>query len=568
MSFGKEYGSYVKQQLHAMSDDRLRWELEALGFKPGPITDSTRGVLKKKLQRLRLESTVKRSSNGDHSNRSGWTSRSHEAERRRASSSPYVAARYDDDDDEEDDYDDDEVEDDDDSVTVERAPHRHSWSTSAYSTSRGHDGRDRLGLESRRSLGANVQTSPTGQAYPREGAWRRGVSLGGEGLGRATAEPYRTTVGYTGRLTEENGDFRQSWPINRAQPRSSYLHEHREDDYHIPSTGYQRSHVPSSKDNTQWVQPKSWCKSLEYYLARLLWGLSVLLFLVFIGIITAKSGILNTQQETSLKLLPSVCEGRQDEYCKAEQKKITFQMLSELYDYLSFEAGRFECGNPDGRSSKCVPISAARDHVTNVTGYGSEKFDAALDWVLNSEKHMGIWIRGEEDPTGTVTKIDEAFCVESSRPLLGIGCRVKNAFCVALSNVFLAVLGILVLWFFVVILRYQWRKLEEEEKQVYEMVEKIIDAVRCHYKDWMLGREAYPYVGIVHVRDTLIPPQDRKRLRNVWERSVRFLGENESRLRSESQRISGEDLMVWRWTQASSDHSGGRLSSTLLSAGQ
>lgn len=39
----------------------------------------------------------------------------------------------------------------------------------------------------------------------------------------------------------------------------------------------------------------------------------------------------------------------------------------------------------------------------------------------------------------------------------------------------------------------------------------------------------------------------RKVLSGVWNRAVRFLSANESRIRVESQRIAGEDFEVWRW---------------------
>lgn len=35
------------------------------------------------------------------------------------------------------------------------------------------------------------------------------------------------------------------------------------------------------------------------------------------------------------------------------------------------------------------------------------------------------------------------------------------------------------------------------------------DVVQDHYVDWEQDMERYPYVGILHVRDTLIPPQNR-----------------------------------------------------------
>lgn len=43
----------------------------------------------------------------------------------------------------------------------------------------------------------------------------------------------------------------------------------------------------------------------------------------------------------------------------------------------------------------------------------------------------------------------------------------------------------------------------------------------------------------------------RKKMKKVWDRAVAFLSANESRIRTEKQRIGGADFMVWRWIQPS-----------------
>lgn len=111
----------------------------------------------------------------------------------------------------------------------------------------------------------------------------------------------------------------------------------------------------------------------------------------------------------------------------------------------------------------------------------------------------------------------------------------------ALDSIFvLPFSGLVFLWGILILLKYYWRKREEEERAMYEMVQKIIGrfhqlieiqlkcfrflqlyifliicillptaAVQNHYKEWEQNLERYPYVGILHIRDTLIAPQDR-----------------------------------------------------------
>nr|XP_008172695.2 LEM domain-containing protein 2 isoform X1 [Chrysemys picta bellii] len=293
-------------------------------------------------------------------------------------------------------------------------------------------------------------------------------------------------------------------------------------------------------------------KGLEFYLSWFLYLATLVLLVIFLGILWAKMigpGWLLGAEE-NLKLLTVDCETRTDDFCQAKQKDMLMTMLYELYNYLAIQAGSFECGNPEKLKSKCILVSEAKDYVANVTGNSPEKFEAALQWILNSNNDLGIWLKGE-DPSEPVTSVDQVVCLESTRPRMGLGCRFRRAISTAIMNLFIFFWSLIVLWGILLLLKYRWRKMEEEEQAMYEMVKKIIDAVQDHYKEWEQRLERYPYVGILHVRDTLIPPQSRKKMKRIWNRAVDFLASNESRIQTESHRIAGEDMLVWRWTQPS-----------------
>ncbi|XP_040472779.1 LEM domain-containing protein 2 [Falco naumanni] len=299
-------------------------------------------------------------------------------------------------------------------------------------------------------------------------------------------------------------------------------------------------------------QTEGKAKGLEYYLSQFLCLASFVLLLIFLGILMVKmmgSGWLDKREE-NFNLLPVDCDKRTDDFCQAKQKDVIMNVLHELYNYLSVQAGNFECGNPENLKSKCVWVSEARDHVVNVTSSSPQKFDAALHWILNSNKDLGIWLKGR-DLSEPVTKVEEVFCLESAHPQMGLGCRFRRAMVTAITNLFLFFWSLVTLWAILIFLRYRWRKMEEEEQAMYEMVKKIIAVVQDHYKEWERNLERYPYVGIFHVRDSLIPPQSRKKMKRVWERAVDFLASNESRIQTESHRVAGEDMLVWRWTQPS-----------------
>jgi membrane protein Man1 len=44
---------------------------------------------------------------------------------------------------------------------------------------------------------------------------------------------------------------------------------------------------------------------------------------------------------------------------------------------------------------------------------------------------------------------------------------------------------------------------------------------------------------------------DRKALKDVWDKAVKFIEANESRVRLETQVIEGEEFDVWRWIHVS-----------------
>ncbi|CAI9541724.1 unnamed protein product [Staurois parvus] len=413
-----------------------------------------------------------------------------------------------------------------------------------------------MGQEVRSTLGVDRFSKTTSDYGSMEQEARS--SLGGERFARSTPD-YGGYLGQEIRLRSAGErSSRSGLPINRDEGRPWYRYNEGGAKDQLSYKNY-----PNLSQGKSALSKPNWSRTLEYYLSKLVRALSVGLCIVFFGILIMKSEILYGTQQDDIKLIPPDCEGKADKYCQAMQKQTILQILSELYNFLSIEAGSFECGNPSGLQSKCIPIKRAKEHVMNAFDHAPEKFDSALDWLLNRDEHLGIWAKGEDGEIVSTSFL--VSCVESSRPHLGITCRLTNALYTAISNLFLALFGVFVLWLFLIYLRYHWRKLEEEEKQMFAMVEKIIDVVKHHYKDYQQRIEQNPFIGILHVRDTLIMPQDKKLLKKVWDRAVQFIEDNESRLRTESQRVAGADLLVWRWTQTRHDIPSERYSPTLLS---
>lgn len=68
------------------------------------------------------------------------------------------------------------------------------------------------------------------------------------------------------------------------------------------------------------------------------------------------------------------------------------------------------------------------------------------------------------------------------------------------------------------------------EREIFKLVSDIINIVEAHHNaSTQSGGTQESFLAINHVRDNLIPPKDRKRMTNLWEKAVKFLDENESR---------------------------------------
>jgi hypothetical protein len=115
-----------------------------------------------------------------------------------------------------------------------------------------------------------------------------------------------------------------------------------------------------------------------------------------------------------------------------------------------------------------------------------------------------------------------------------------------LQWIILAILGGVVVY--AVFALYQKKK-RRQESAVFSMVGRIMDVMKYHYKKSSTKKDLLPYLAIIHVRDMLIPPSERKAKEGLWDEAVQWIACNESRVRVETRRIAGQDFQVWRWIQ-------------------
>lgn len=175
----------------------------------------------------------------------------------------------------------------------------------------------------------------------------------------------------------------------------------------------------------------------------------------------------------------------------------------------------------------------------------------SLQWILNSGEDVGIKCVGHGLDEESIANISDVNYLVSTRPQMSFTCRFRRAFITVTCRSLFLLLGVGVVWGVLRYMKYRWSKEEEQNRQMYDMVVKIIDVLRTHSEACQENKDLQPYMPIPHVRDSLIPPEDRKKMKKVWSRAVDFLAANESRVRTETRRIGGADFLVWRWIQPS-----------------
>ncbi|XP_051886605.1 inner nuclear membrane protein Man1 [Pristis pectinata] len=233
---------------------------------------------------------------------------------------------------------------------------------------------------------------------------------------------------------------------------------------------------------------------------------------------------------------------------KVEERKIILIILHRLHSHLAKIAGEYDCGDHVHYKNRSLSVQDAAEYVTVLDPNHGGKFNGSLQWILQSTDDLGIKLLGNDSDV-KVNDVSEVLYLESTHPQMSFICRFRRAFLTVLHRMFIFLVGVAIVWGVLYYMKYRWRKEESETKQMYDMVERIIDVLRSHNEACQENKDLQPYLPIPHVRDSLISPQNRKKMKKAWERAVDFVETNESRIQKETQRIGGGDFLVWRWMQ-------------------
>ncbi|XP_074620236.1 uncharacterized protein LOC141879033 isoform X1 [Acropora palmata] len=524
----------------AISDGELRRKLTALGEDVGPITPTTKSFLMRKLKRLQNEAKTSRGSKEKTPSKRGTSpslkSRSSRAlSRTQSPSRKFIGFSSDEED---------------------AGP-----SLSSTFTESGKLRFKRRGLmNSNDDLPEETSSQSTQPSPLRRRSYDRVPSL----MDNFSERTLYTTEGNSGEFSDQDGQVPRQSISNSWRRTPNRDREERERPFLTvrASSTYdtkESANVDSKLNSTLRERPagaevskgSSTCSSTGK-IVLVISGICVVLLLC-----AALKWHLNYQQP-QLVTLPickeenSLVKFRQGEKpleC-APVLNISQQYAAWLYKWLSEKAGLCDCeyASCDSRnlSRKSFEKRVRNDNSRRKVEDQKWILNTTLELILNNSYGKLRLFDENDTATNDINKVKWIDCAVSMKPLF---CRIREAMSrlAYLSSGIGCVIGGLVFVYFVV--RQRWRREEQETRMMYQFVEKIIEILREHHQASKTEKTLLPYLPIPHVRDMLIPPSDRQRLLGAWNRAVRFLSGNESRIRVESQRIAGEDFEVWRWIQ-------------------
>ncbi|UJR10065.1 hypothetical protein I4U23_014287 [Adineta vaga] len=214
--------------------------------------------------------------------------------------------------------------------------------------------------------------------------------------------------------------------------------------------------------------------------------------------------------------------------CGARKKIERYVTEKELNQYLDKKGFKFEDGS-------------------------NARWQTLVAYVLNNEEDHGISVW--DSTNARTTTLENAAKLSTERGIHSLTCRIQKSAKSLMQNLVWLLLGTTGF----LTLGWLWKrhsnKREESEKTYTVFIQKITNLLEEQYDEHIRDSETKPWIAINHIRDMLIPEHDRKKLKILWERAKKQISESESRIRTESQLIHGEEHDVWRWIQPRSSSS-------------
>ncbi|XP_075900341.1 inner nuclear membrane protein Man1 [Nelusetta ayraudi] len=294
--------------------------------------------------------------------------------------------------------------------------------------------------------------------------------------------------------------------------------------------------------------PGGCCCFSAHYLSMLLLAAAVVFFLL-LGLVYLRvrgSGFTAAPVEEQQEKRHPFGSDFDSSYTKSE-KDLILKLLLNLHNHLAHIAGGHDCGDAQ-HPNRSLSLDEAVAFLQNQNQEFEDLVLTSLEWLLRTGQDVGIRLMGEV-ANELPTDLSEVRRLESTHPSMPLSCRLRRALLTVACRVLLLSAVLCCVLSTAWLVKYRWRRQQEESRQMYVMVAQIVDMLRSQSEACQENQDLLPYLPIPNIRDSLLQPQDRARLGRVWDQAEAFLSTKESRVRTETQRVDGADFLVWRWIQ-------------------
>ncbi|BFZ08387.1 hypothetical protein BsWGS_11426 [Bradybaena similaris] len=238
----------------------------------------------------------------------------------------------------------------------------------------------------------------------------------------------------------------------------------------------------------------------------------------------------------------------EDCYVKEEVDR-TLKIIEKLFEELSSRKGAAQCDS-SREIDPAIRAEVLKDRITgeSIAPTNAERlYKCCLKHIIGNP-HWNI--RALTADGLPATDLMDVAKLQSEVAAMGFLCRLRRSFSTVLYGIFTAIVVLAVVFLLLASIKYRFKQKEVEQKEVYAMVENIIDILQNHYEQTK-GEDSSDsqYLAVQHIRDQLLPPSTRRKMQPIWDKAVKFIADNESRIRLETRLIHGDEFEVWHWLQ-------------------